>query len=223
MNSFQHMPNRCVECCSQNYCNNKGCGDTGLSPREQRGPMCYDCPHEWTPNDCNKLTLCEKDESCSIEEFRWGEHSHFKMGCAYGQCTPSSRSVHVVTRSLPVCRACCTDDYCNLNCTRSDVGSIIIGKDTIWCGVRRNNHTHINAGKITVSEVVFLGSNMPNYQEVIFRDLKTGFGAGAREEFISMYSHFQPSGHCSKGEVEILFLICKCTHTSVSGKELDKD
>ncbi|XP_053409053.1 uncharacterized protein LOC123561572 isoform X2 [Mercenaria mercenaria] len=83
--SYQSQSDMCAECCSQNYCNNKGCGDTGLSPRDQRGPMCYDCPHELSPQDCNKLTLCKANELCSIEEFGWGDHSQFKTGCASGQ------------------------------------------------------------------------------------------------------------------------------------------
>ncbi|XP_053409055.1 uncharacterized protein LOC128559931 isoform X2 [Mercenaria mercenaria] len=127
MDSYQYLPDKCVECCSDHYCNHKGCGDNGLVPRSQRGPLCYDCLYERSPEDCNKLALCEQNEFCSTEEFKWGDHSHFIMGCSDEQCSRSSRSVHVATRALPVCRSCCTDDYCNMNCTRSDVGSILVG------------------------------------------------------------------------------------------------
>ncbi|XP_053409056.1 uncharacterized protein LOC128559932 [Mercenaria mercenaria] len=127
MDFYQHLPDKCIECCPEHYCNHKGCGDNGLVPRHQRGPLCYDCPYEQSPVDCNKLALCEQNEFCSIEEFKWGDHSHFIMGCSDEQCSRSSRAVHVATRALPVCRSCCTDDYCNLNCTRSDVWSILVG------------------------------------------------------------------------------------------------
>ncbi|XP_053403522.1 uncharacterized protein LOC123555063 isoform X2 [Mercenaria mercenaria] len=110
-------PNRCVDCCSGSYCNYKGCGETGLPSRDQRGPLCYDCEYAFSPNECDTLKLCDQGQVCSIKETRWGTHSNFKMGCAHAPCSPVQRSVHVLPRSTPTCQACCSEDYCNLNCT----------------------------------------------------------------------------------------------------------
>jgi hypothetical protein len=50
------------------------------------------------------------------------------------QCTPMRRSSvpRRLRRSTPVCSACCTDDFCNGNCTQTTnnpTGQIIIGKN----------------------------------------------------------------------------------------------
>ncbi|XP_053376225.1 uncharacterized protein LOC123535230 [Mercenaria mercenaria] len=126
--SFRDTPDKCMECCSKNYCNNRGCGDNGLGGRDYRGPVCFDCPYERSPLDCNKITLCERDEICSIEEYRkWGEDSHYKMGCSSKQCTFSLPNLHEPYRGLPICQSCCTEDYCNLNCTKTYQGPSIVG------------------------------------------------------------------------------------------------
>ncbi|XP_060605111.1 IgGFc-binding protein-like [Ruditapes philippinarum] len=125
----------CLECCHGNYCNNKGCGDDRFPDRQNRGPMCYDCQHILNDTDlCMKVTMCGPDEVCSIEKYRWGNDFHYKMGCTHKLCTPMRRSSvpRRLRRSTPVCSACCTDDFCNGNCTQTTnnpTGQIIIGKN----------------------------------------------------------------------------------------------
>ncbi|XP_053380356.1 uncharacterized protein LOC128548859 isoform X2 [Mercenaria mercenaria] len=80
------------------------------------------------------ITVTTKDVGkvvCRIEEYKWFDHSHFKLGCGHGLCDPVSRmGSHVFKRSTPVCQSCCTEDYCNRNCTTSSqgqTGSVIVG------------------------------------------------------------------------------------------------
>ncbi|XP_045163273.1 uncharacterized protein LOC123527708 [Mercenaria mercenaria] len=114
----------CVECCSGSFCNNKGCGNTGLPNRDQRGPVCYDCQHVLSPELCTSVTLCSHHQVCRIEKLTWGEGYHYKMGCANNLCDPLTRSVHHLSkRATPVCHSCCHDDYCNKNCTRTSNGA----------------------------------------------------------------------------------------------------
>ncbi|KAL4219783.1 hypothetical protein ACF0H5_020195 [Mactra antiquata] len=119
----------CVQCCHGDYCNSKGCGENGLPDRNHRGPVCFDCPHVFSPEECSAVTMCGRYQVCGIEEFPWGDHSHFKLGCSNEMCDPLKRSIlHRQDRSVPVCKACCNEDYCNTNCTINKNGpNIIIG------------------------------------------------------------------------------------------------
>ncbi|XP_053379639.1 uncharacterized protein LOC123526165 [Mercenaria mercenaria] len=123
--------NFCVECCSGSFCNNKGCGSTGLLNRDQRGPVCFDCQHVSSPELCTSVTLCSLHQVCRIEKLAWGEGYHYKMGCANSLCDPLTRSLHHLSkRATPVCHSCCNDDYCNKNCTRTTNGadgSVLVG------------------------------------------------------------------------------------------------
>ncbi|XP_052217766.1 uncharacterized protein LOC127835394 isoform X2 [Dreissena polymorpha] len=75
--------NQCVECCSDDYCNGRGCGDEGLVSRQERGPVCYTCNQVRTIQQCMSIGLCNKHQSCRIEEFELLDHTNlFKLGCA---------------------------------------------------------------------------------------------------------------------------------------------
>ncbi|XP_060582319.1 uncharacterized protein LOC132738747, partial [Ruditapes philippinarum] len=52
----------CVECCTNEMCNNKGCGNADFPPREHRGPMCFDCQHIGDISSCRKVTMCASDQ-----------------------------------------------------------------------------------------------------------------------------------------------------------------
>ncbi|XP_052247422.1 fibropellin-1-like isoform X2 [Dreissena polymorpha] len=81
----------CSECCFGNLCNGRGCGDSGMVARNERGPICLDCNHVQTIDQCTTVRPCKKYE-----------------------CSPigSSRK-----RSVPRCKSCCDQDFCNNNCT----------------------------------------------------------------------------------------------------------
>ncbi|KAH3813307.1 hypothetical protein DPMN_141762 [Dreissena polymorpha] len=49
----------CVECCNNDYCNGRRCGDEGLVSRHERGPLCYTCNHVRTINECTSIRPCK--------------------------------------------------------------------------------------------------------------------------------------------------------------------
>ncbi|XP_053387411.1 uncharacterized protein LOC123542691 [Mercenaria mercenaria] len=122
----------CLQCCTEHFCNSHGCGDHGFPPMESRGPICLDCAYASHPNECDRVTICSQEQSCHIEELQWGDVSIFHLGCkSIHECAFETRSVTDMNdastagkdvlsqRSVPLCKACCQDDFCNRNCTRS--------------------------------------------------------------------------------------------------------
>ncbi|XP_052799358.1 fibropellin-1-like [Mya arenaria] len=103
----------CAECCGTDFCNDHGCGDPGLTglPRDQRGPICFDCNHALTIDECTSVRPCLKHEVCAVEKFNWFGHFNFKLGCVDATCGPLDK------RSVPVCKSCCDQDFCNRNCS----------------------------------------------------------------------------------------------------------
>ncbi|XP_053381634.1 uncharacterized protein LOC123562988 isoform X2 [Mercenaria mercenaria] len=130
-NDSRYSDDLCFECCHDDYCNNKGCGENGIPDRDRRGPICFDCQHVSSPEQCVKISPCDSHQMCHIEEYKWFDHSHFKLGCGHGLCYPVRRmGSHAFKRETPVCHSCCSDDYCNRNCTTSfqgQTGSVIVG------------------------------------------------------------------------------------------------
>ncbi|XP_053403887.1 uncharacterized protein LOC123554510 [Mercenaria mercenaria] len=120
----------CFECCHSNYCNNKGCGED-IPDRDSRGPICFDCEHVSSPEECFEVFPCNSDQVCRIEEYKWFGHSNFRMGCGHGVCDPVTETRRLgLKRATPVCQSCCTDDFCNRNCTAAlagQGGSVIVG------------------------------------------------------------------------------------------------
>ncbi|XP_052216822.1 uncharacterized protein LOC127834809 isoform X2 [Dreissena polymorpha] len=119
-----YYPNssHCAECCNNDYCNGRGCGDEGLVSRPERGPLCYDCNHVRTIQQCTSITPCDKHQSCSVEEFKWLDHTNFKLGCVDSPCSAIENGLQ---RSLPRCKYCCDQDFCNTNCTHHQSIGII--------------------------------------------------------------------------------------------------
>ncbi|XP_060081549.1 uncharacterized protein LOC132560862 [Ylistrum balloti] len=110
----------CVECCDGDMCNNQGCGDTGPPTRESRGPYCYQCQHMPDPSYCERLTICDSNEVCSIDETVSFGHQ-FSSGCRRkGECLHEGllvgRDTHNLTRSFNLCHKCCSEDFCNQDC-----------------------------------------------------------------------------------------------------------
>ncbi|XP_053381611.1 uncharacterized protein LOC123558097 isoform X3 [Mercenaria mercenaria] len=120
----------CLQCCNDSFCNSEGCGDKGLQQIGQRGPLCFDCTHKGEHETCNTVQLCDANQVCMIEKYKWGESNfHYIMGCSNTQTCASKRSVRGLTaRHAPVCSHCCHTDFCNMNCTSVDTGVPIIGK-----------------------------------------------------------------------------------------------
>ncbi|XP_060587120.1 uncharacterized protein LOC132742673 [Ruditapes philippinarum] len=119
----------CFDCCHGNFCNNKGCDENDIPDRQNRGPICFDCEHVRSPAECEHITPCESHQSCSVEEYKWFGSTHFKLGCGHGSCGfESDEGIVSLKRATPICHSCCTEDYCNKNCTTHEHGgSIIIG------------------------------------------------------------------------------------------------
>ncbi|XP_021375241.1 SCO-spondin-like [Mizuhopecten yessoensis] len=110
----------CVECCDGDMCNNQGCRDTGPPPRESRGPYCYQCQHMPDPSYCERLTICDSNEVCTIDETVSFGHQ-FSSGCRRkGECLHEGllvgRDIDNLTRSFQLCHKCCSDDFCNQDC-----------------------------------------------------------------------------------------------------------
>ncbi|OWF45411.1 SCO-spondin-like [Mizuhopecten yessoensis] len=119
----------CVECCDGDMCNNQGCGDTGPPPRESRGPYCYQCQNMPGTSYCDTLTLCSRNQACTIDETFSSGH-HFASGCRpKGECSHvgpvEGRDVHNFIGSSRPCHKCCSDDFCNLECQSQNQQGVV--------------------------------------------------------------------------------------------------
>lgn len=81
--------NTCVECCTDNFCNNKGCGSQEV-PKDQRGPYCFHCESLLDPAACSRVAVCLQNEDCETLSHTVGSN----------RCIPN----------------CCTEDFCNDKC-----------------------------------------------------------------------------------------------------------
>ncbi|XP_052216068.1 IgGFc-binding protein-like [Dreissena polymorpha] len=120
--TYYPSSSHCAECCNNDYCNGRGCGDEGLVSRHERGPLCYDCNHVRTIHECTAIRPCNKHQSCSVEEYEWLDHTHFKLGCVDLPCSAIGDGF---LGSLPRCKSCCDQDFCNTNCTLHQTVAII--------------------------------------------------------------------------------------------------
>ncbi|XP_069114248.1 uncharacterized protein [Argopecten irradians] len=110
----------CFKCCSGDHCNSRGCGDTGPPSWQSRGPYCYKCNQLQDPDDCRSLTICARNEVCTINETISGGYV-FTSGCLpKSECLHEGplvgRSVHSRGRSVQLCQKCCSNDFCNQHC-----------------------------------------------------------------------------------------------------------
>ncbi|XP_053387139.1 uncharacterized protein LOC128550963 [Mercenaria mercenaria] len=66
--SFAHQGSDlvvCRECCQFDLCNAKGCGVSGYP--QNRGPICYSCPMQTSPDTCHKIAFCEAGDVCKSD------------------------------------------------------------------------------------------------------------------------------------------------------------
>ncbi|XP_062579557.1 fibrinogen-like protein A isoform X2 [Saccostrea cucullata] len=85
---------QCIECCTSDACNHKGCG--GLDYPGRRGPLCFNCPQSLDPSTCSSVKVCDENEICNSG-------------------SPDIFGKRLVER----CLRCCDSDLCNLGCTDS--------------------------------------------------------------------------------------------------------
>lgn len=105
----------CVECCGDDFCNNKGCG-TKLLPSSLVGPYCYSCDKTLDPAHCNKATQCSKNQFCSIQEhpsFKGLKDMVYMTKCMDKPTCDGLNSTAVNSRCPPVC---CNTNFCNSHC-----------------------------------------------------------------------------------------------------------
>ncbi|OWF42275.1 angiopoietin-1-like [Mizuhopecten yessoensis] len=119
-----HGHDVCRECCYSDMCNNKGCGDNGPPPRQDRGPYCFQCEHLSDPSECDQVTICNINEVCGVEEKEFFQQEHqFTTGCKRkSECHESllvGRAMNSSVRSLNMCDQCCESDFCNDRCGES--------------------------------------------------------------------------------------------------------
>ena len=73
-------------------------------------------------------------------------------------------------------------------------------KSVFSCGVRRNNHDFLMAGRSVVTDL-FYGFNCTMYQELEFKDCRARFLASDQlNSFITKYEAFSVGGNPSKGD-----------------------
>uniref|UniRef100_K1QLT8 Uncharacterized protein n=1 Tax=Magallana gigas TaxID=29159 RepID=K1QLT8_MAGGI len=69
---YQHS--RCLECCSSDICNNKGCGQYGYP--SARGPVCFDCPQVSDPALCDTIKVCDQNQPWNgVSSFVYAKYS----------------------------------------------------------------------------------------------------------------------------------------------------
>ncbi|XP_022343962.2 uncharacterized protein LOC111137028 [Crassostrea virginica] len=98
----------CSECCDGNFCNAKGCGETGFPTDGNR--LCFNCLFMDSPSNCSRVVQCQKDEVCYLEESVLSDTTVYRSGCRVLQECKEQRP----------CGGCCLGNYCNSGCTPYD-------------------------------------------------------------------------------------------------------
>ncbi|XP_062579555.1 fibrinogen-like protein 1 isoform X1 [Saccostrea cucullata] len=108
---------QCIECCTSDACNHKGCG--GLDYPGRRGPLCFNCPQSLDPSTCSSVKVCDENEICHLrEEVEFGD-SIFVQSCSQKHICNSGSPDIFGKRLVERCLRCCDSDLCNLGCTDS--------------------------------------------------------------------------------------------------------
>ncbi|XP_060593345.1 uncharacterized protein LOC132747835 isoform X2 [Ruditapes philippinarum] len=105
----------CIECCSGEFCNNKGCG-TDTVPVNQRGPYCFSCYALIDPKACSKVSVCAVNEECllySPAEYNGLPETVYKSQCESRAACGVMTSAFTNTNCPP---SCCKTDFCNDKC-----------------------------------------------------------------------------------------------------------
>ncbi|KAH3740916.1 hypothetical protein DPMN_047633 [Dreissena polymorpha] len=111
----------CIDCCgSSNYCNVQGCGEK-MTPMTSRGPMCFFCHGQETPETCRTVQTCPIGQLCAIERMQ-GHPTVFVTKCerkplcdamVHAEATSHHRREVINDKQCP---RCCSTDFCNDNC-----------------------------------------------------------------------------------------------------------
>ena len=120
----------CFRCCSKDYCNQAGCGDSGFEERNKRGPLCLDCSNVGNTEDCDTVKLCASNQACHVSESALGQNIRvYNFGCKSKFSCAFELKRSTIERSAALCTSCCDDDFCNRNCTKSvyKLPSTIVG------------------------------------------------------------------------------------------------
>ncbi|XP_052788736.1 uncharacterized protein LOC128223493 [Mya arenaria] len=113
----------CLECCTDSYCNNAGCGADAI-PRNTRGPYCFTCKELNDPLQCEIATVCADNEQCLM--FGPVEYMNHPDAVYRGTCE-NTAACHVLTTTVKNSHCppyCCSDDFCNIKCGSQTNGSL---------------------------------------------------------------------------------------------------
>ncbi|XP_071128201.1 uncharacterized protein [Mytilus edulis] len=118
----------CRHCCSKNMCNDNGCGEKGLTL--SRGPICYHCDGALSMTECKKISICEQNQFCYIEEQLSLGERFYTTSCQFKNvCDAVSGGMPIIGRKRSVirsrirssaCSRCCLEDLCNTECWKSN-------------------------------------------------------------------------------------------------------
>lgn len=120
----------CETCCTTDLCNSAGCGAHGYVPRASRGPICYHCTQQRTPETCDKITVCGKDSICKVKlqpptvtgDVYYASYCENKQTCEHDASYQSlivgrKRYSHTVLAPNKACVVqCCDSDLCSGTC-----------------------------------------------------------------------------------------------------------
>ncbi|XP_045169978.2 uncharacterized protein LOC123532581 [Mercenaria mercenaria] len=104
----------CVECCTGDFCNMKGCGTLEI-PIAQRGPYCYKCD-VLDPKGCTNVKICGKNEVCMLftpVEYRSLPEIIYRGQCESKAACDAMSQAFVNAKCAPTC---CDTDFCNDYC-----------------------------------------------------------------------------------------------------------
>ncbi|XP_053387876.1 neurogenic locus notch homolog protein 2-like isoform X3 [Mercenaria mercenaria] len=110
----------CTECCRNSLCNSGGCGEQGFQSftSGQRGPICFKCEQQSSPNDCNKIRICGRDEVCMLNTTSVGT-SHqmlWKSDCQKKSTCQHTGVISSNSGNGGCSKNCCSQDLCNNVC-----------------------------------------------------------------------------------------------------------
>ncbi|XP_061170021.1 mucin-3B-like [Saccostrea echinata] len=117
----------CEECCTKEFCNRQGCPDKTVNM--VNGTVCFNCPDAASPGTCEKVDVCNYDETCLAtlvltelfqERYqRRCEKKHVCQDSVGGQFHGHPKSLPIAFGKrqfqFPIteCQYCCDDNFCN--------------------------------------------------------------------------------------------------------------
>nr|XP_022310029.1 IgGFc-binding protein-like isoform X2 [Crassostrea virginica] len=124
----------CLECCSTDLCNSKGCGKPGYPLT--RGPACFDCQQISKPMLCDQISICDQNEECYLQREYEFDDVYYSSRCINKHTCALNPEVFG-KRNTDHCSHCCSTDLCNNKCSNSSLQTnatttptILTGQDT---------------------------------------------------------------------------------------------